>query len=305
MIAPPRPSVRLAVLSGLATTLVSGSTALAKPVVRGDFTSQGGIVVLPEIDDPPVHIPGTPAEIDIDGDGSMDVLISSLVWVYFENEDVCLSFGGSVAALDGGEVWRCGKLCNLAWNFADGEIVGPALEVPHPDPGCPGLAPLGNVFTYDCNPDDFGPGATRTAGFSIVRNGQTHWGWVHIMGGSTSCGAPSIIVMSYGYETTPDMPVLAHAPTCHDLTGDTLVDSADLSALLAAFGQSDEGDLDGDGITSSTDLNLILADFGAGCEALGSCCIGGECEHLTIDECGAAGGTLVGNQVACATAACE
>ncbi len=50
-----------------------------------------------------------------------------------------------------------------------------------------------------------------------------------------------------------------------DLTGDDAVNSADLNALLAAFGDGVQGDIDGDGDTDSADLNLLLAAFGEAC----------------------------------------
>ncbi len=50
-----------------------------------------------------------------------------------------------------------------------------------------------------------------------------------------------------------------------DLDGNGSIDSADLNALLAAFGSTDGGDIDGDGDTDSADLNLLLAAFGDDC----------------------------------------
>ncbi len=57
-------------------------------------------------------------------------------------------------------------------------------------------------------------------------------------------------------------------PECPaDLSGDGIVDSADLNILLAAFGAIGEtaGDVDGDGDTDSADLNGLLAAFGLSC----------------------------------------
>ncbi len=50
-----------------------------------------------------------------------------------------------------------------------------------------------------------------------------------------------------------------------DLTGDGLINSADLNVLLAAFGVTSAGDINGDRTTDSLDLNLLLADFGEDC----------------------------------------
>jgi polyhydroxybutyrate depolymerase len=51
-------------------------------------------------------------------------------------------------------------------------------------------------------------------------------------------------------------------PSCTgDLTGDGVVDVADLLDLLALFGSA-EGDLDGDGVTAVSDLLMLLAAWG-------------------------------------------
>lgn len=59
-------------------------------------------------------------------------------------------------------------------------------------------------------------------------------------------------------------------PCCQmDLSGDGLIGSADLNAILGSFGCTGPnclGDLDGDGATDSTDLNMLLGAFGQGCD---------------------------------------
>ncbi|MEY4535165.1 MAG: hypothetical protein RLZZ246_1483 [Planctomycetota bacterium] len=59
--------------------------------------------------------------------------------------------------------------------------------------------------------------------------------------------------------------VIDHAgpPYCPaDLTGDGVVDGADLGLVLTAWGNSPLGDLTGDGITDGADLGLMLTAFG-------------------------------------------
>ncbi len=52
-----------------------------------------------------------------------------------------------------------------------------------------------------------------------------------------------------------------------DLTGDSLIDGADLSALLSAFGTADSlTDLNADGVVNTADLGLLLNRFGSACE---------------------------------------
>lgn len=49
-----------------------------------------------------------------------------------------------------------------------------------------------------------------------------------------------------------------------DLTGDNLVNSADLTILLSAYGTHDEtNDLTGDGLINSADLTLLLSNYGS------------------------------------------
>ncbi len=54
-------------------------------------------------------------------------------------------------------------------------------------------------------------------------------------------------------------------PCPEDISGDGVIDSADLNGLLFAFGESGDGDVDGDGDTDSADLNMLLFLFGTVC----------------------------------------
>lgn len=59
------------------------------------------------------------------------------------------------------------------------------------------------------------------------------------------------------------------APCVGDLTGDGVVDTADLVVLLGRFGQGvapgSAGDFNGDGVVDTADLVVFLGRFGAGC----------------------------------------
>ncbi len=60
----------------------------------------------------------------------------------------------------------------------------------------------------------------------------------------------------------------ADEPCAGDTNGDNIVNFTDLNAVLAAFGQSGEGnpaDVNGDGVVNFSDLNEVLANFGADC----------------------------------------
>jgi hypothetical protein len=62
-----------------------------------------------------------------------------------------------------------------------------------------------------------------------------------------------------GFSVIGELP----APTCPaDLTGDGVVDGADLGLVLTAWGNSPLGDLTGDGITDGADLGVMLTAFG-------------------------------------------
>lgn len=60
---------------------------------------------------------------------------------------------------------------------------------------------------------------------------------------------------------------VAFAPPCPgDVTGDGLVNLADLNLVLANFGTpTSSGDANGDGEVDLADLNMVLANFGADC----------------------------------------
>ena len=51
-----------------------------------------------------------------------------------------------------------------------------------------------------------------------------------------------------------------------DLTGDGVVDTADLGGLIGSFGGPGPfGDINGDGIVDTADLGLLIAAFGDAC----------------------------------------
>ena len=58
--------------------------------------------------------------------------------------------------------------------------------------------------------------------------------------------------------------VLLIPPTCpSDLDGDGIVDAADITLLLGAWGSADPGfDLDQDGVVGGGDLGVILGAWG-------------------------------------------
>jgi hypothetical protein len=62
-----------------------------------------------------------------------------------------------------------------------------------------------------------------------------------------------------GFSVIGELP----ADTCPaDLTGDGVVDGADLGLVLSAWGNSPLSDLNDDGITDGADLGLLLTAFG-------------------------------------------
>ncbi len=62
---------------------------------------------------------------------------------------------------------------------------------------------------------------------------------------------------------TSDFP--SRLPCPADLTGDGVINIADLNAVLGSFNTDAGGDVDGDGDTDIADLNAVLADFGELC----------------------------------------
>jgi hypothetical protein len=72
-------------------------------------------------------------------------------------------------------------------------------------------------------------------------------------------GALIVALHATGFSVIGELP----ASTCDaDLTGDGLVNGADLGLLLGAWELTALGDLNGDGITDGADLGLMLTAFG-------------------------------------------
>lgn len=97
-----------------------------------------------------------------------------------------------------------------------------------------------------------------------------------------------------------------------DLTGDQVVDVADMLMVLAQWGACGQGpcvgDLNGDGAVDVSDLLGVLVHWGAcppGGELIGACCFGdGSCEMLTEDDCSGKQGAYQGDYTKCETWSC-
>jgi hypothetical protein len=75
-----------------------------------------------------------------------------------------------------------------------------------------------------------------------------------------------VFTNSCGDATSVAATVTIDSPCAADLTGDGLVDSADLGALLSAWGtKGSSADITGDGLVDSADLGALLSAWGA-CE---------------------------------------
>ena len=69
----------------------------------------------------------------------------------------------------------------------------------------------------------------------------------------------------HGWGLTITRAGAAVTPCCMgELSGDAVVDAADLGILLAGWGQPGQTDLDGDGTTNGADLAMLLAEWGCG-----------------------------------------
>ncbi len=64
-----------------------------------------------------------------------------------------------------------------------------------------------------------------------------------------------------------DQAMLTFDPVCPpDVSGDEVINLADLNIILANFGQTTpNGDTNGDGVVNLADLNAVLAAFGTAC----------------------------------------
>ena len=105
------------------------------------------------------------------------------------------------------------------------------------------------------------PGVTPTAPDVTAPSGQTFVGWATTQGGEALSGLPTCsgAVKYYAVFETNNSGL-----SKGDITGDGIVDSSDLAALLANFnksGSSLKGDINFDGIVDSSDLAILLANF--------------------------------------------
>ena len=73
--------------------------------------------------------------------------------------------------------------------------------------------------------------------------------------------------VAFGYETEPDTPIANGGGLCPaDLTGDNVLDTADLTAFVTAFLADDPiADFDNDGIFDLGDIVAFVLAFNAGC----------------------------------------
>lgn len=104
---------------------------------------------------------------------------------------------------------------------------------------------------------------------------------------------------------TLDVPVPSCPADVAPAGGDGVVNAADLSVLLGAWG-TPAVDLDGDGVAGASDLAILLGAWGPcqGGPLTGACCFGKGCEALTEAECIAAGGSFLGATVPCSKTLC-
>ena len=84
------------------------------------------------------------------------------------------------------------------------------------------------------------------------------------------------------------------------MNGDSVVDIADLLALLEAWGTNNPAaDLDGNGIVNIADLLVVLGGWGQPCTT-GSCCLDDYCiDEVTSDDCYEMGGSYRGDETVC------
>ncbi len=111
-------------------------------------------------------------------------------------------------------------------------------------------------IVYYCYSDGSGLGrTTHLTSLNTVTGQSTYIGRL----GSSSAASNT------GIAVVPPQPCTA------DANGDAQVDGADLSLLLATFGQSvkpgEGADFNGDGIVDAADLSVLLAGFGLNCVA--------------------------------------
>ncbi len=174
--------------------------------------------------------------------------------------------------------WPKGEY-NRPRSFAPGSAVGPEVQwderaivgwTVDPTGGGGVDVPLSRTY-MTLGAEDFEshtlPDA-MTIGLRLVREGQTHFGWADVRW-SPDTGTGQWVVERWAYESVAGAPALVPPVGCAgDANGDGVTDGADLSVLLAQFGQSvtagTGADFNGDGVVNGADLSALLSGFGCG-----------------------------------------
>lgn len=116
----------------------------------------------------------------------------------------------------------------------------------------------GSVFSMNWFTLDSGGGSSSNAEFTLAGSiGQPDAGRSQVTVDDTT------YTLAGGFLGS----TAAGTPVCDgDVTGDGVVDLADLNLVLANFGSTtSQGDADGSGSVDLADLNLVLANFGTDC----------------------------------------
>ena len=114
---------------------------------------------------------------------------------------------------------------------------------------------------------------------SPLSDGVTSWGSVISGSGSPSLtisgvgagdlGSYDCVLISEAGVDLSDAVAVSRPPCTGDVTGDGVVNTLDLGAVLSRFGQAAPsggvGDINGDGVVNTLDLGAILSNFGTAC----------------------------------------
>ncbi len=105
--------------------------------------------------------------------------------------------------------------------------------------------------------------------------------------------------------------------TCsEDVNGDLIIDTTDLLAVIATWGEVGDGTLrplgdvaplpNGDCLVNLTDILAIISAWGQDCNVYGACCLNsGFCEEeITIEVCSSLDGIYFGDNSSCAEGVC-
>jgi len=178
-------------------------------------------------------------EIDFNTDGNIDITLNQIVWwdIYCDSSTYGITCEGSTsqflfATADSAEVIRSiTGITSYGVEMSQPLIIGDTISFVGPYTSSGFARLISNGGTWHNHYSDFGVWGYvdwdfqtglwqfqnhKYLGVKFLIDGLTHFGWIEISTIETDDISQSVIIHSYAYETTPELPIIAgFIPTCY------------------------------------------------------------------------------------------